>query len=215
MLIHVTPRIYIPFRARSCEITELTVAELGISLTKDELVARQPCPNKLLFVASRRKGRKAISGLFFETSVRPAFFSVEAKWVVNGTAPVTHVTHYAILDQDNDCVTDNMMLWYGAQQGGRKWEDRWAEWAKDLTPARAMPVMELLGAGPLRLPTEAHRKDLTTSDGNLTRRTEQFSMHTVESERLIGPWGLASNPWGADRLPEGTSAFQCQISAKG
>lgn len=204
MLIHITPRIYIPHLVRACELVSLNIAELGVSLTSADLATRQPYPNKRLWAACKRVGQKAISGVLFETDEHVSAFTSIARWAVDGELLVTHTTRYNAIDDKYDCVTDNMILWYGISVGSREWEERWADWAKDLSPSQAQPRMEIVGTGPLALPHVAHRQDRVSSDGVIMERTEEFGMLTVQRERVL-------NAYNAERVPHIDCAFRCTL----
>lgn len=203
MLIHVTPRMHISHFVDSCELVSLDIAELGVSLTSTDLVARQPFPNKRIWAACKRVGRKAICGVLFETEEHVHDFTSKARWMVDGELLVTHTTKYKIIDDKYDCVTDNMLLWYGHSSDNREWENRWADWAKDLSPAQAQPRMEIVGVGPHALPNETNRVDRVSVNGVLMERTEEFAMLTVQRDRLL-------NSYDVVRVPTLDSAFQCK-----
>ncbi len=202
MLIHITPRIYIPHLVHACELVSLGIEELGVSLTSGDLATRQPYPNKRLWAACKRVGRRAISGVLFETDDHVNAFTSIARWAVDGEPLVTHTTRYKVLDDTYDCVTDNMILWHGTLTGRRgEWERRWADWAKDFSPAQAQPRMEIVGVGPHALPNETHREDRVSSSGVIIERTEEFGILTVQRERLLNPYVV--------RVPTLDSAFRC------
>lgn len=210
MLIHITPNIYIPYFVKSCELVSLKINELGVCLTSVDLATRKPFPNKRIRVACKRVGQKAISGVLFDTVDHVADFTSVARWSVVGLHRfnsgadllVTHTTKYKVLDDKYDCVSDHMLLWYDSSSGQQKWERRWADWAKDLSPAQAQPRMELIGEGPDALPKEAHRIDTISSCGVIIERTETFGMLTIQRERL-------RNSSYVERMPALESAVQC------
>jgi hypothetical protein len=186
MLIHITPRMYIPHQVNSCELRSLSIQEFGFSLTSKDLAVRRPYPNKRLWAACRRTGQKAVTGLLLQTE-QPAFkFTVKSQWVVDDCAePFIHVTNYHVLDDEYDCVSDNMLLWYAYEGRGQKWAQRWAPGFEQLSPARAAPRMEIFPCGPGVPPREAHRRDIIGKDGFIDKRTENFQMLTIEPERLF------------------------------
>lgn len=201
MHIHITPRIYLPFLVRSCELVSLEIAELGVSLTNKELVTRQPYPNKRIWAGSRRIGRKAIAGVLFDSTEWVPSYTAVTRWSVDDEAPVTHTVRYEVLDRDFGLTTDNMLFWYATTSGGRKWARRWAGWTAELPPAQAQPMMEFFGPGPHALPKRVNREDLLSDRGFISSRDEKFPLHTVELERLLNPYG--------DRMPTLEAAFQC------
>jgi hypothetical protein len=186
MLIHITPRMYIPHQVALCDLVSLTIKEFGLSLTSKDLAVRKPYPNKRLWAACRRTGKIAITGLLLQTEQPVSKFTVESKWVIDGNAePFTHVTNYHVLDDKYDCVSDNMLLWYGYEGVGKKWERRWAPAFERMSPAQAAPRMEIFPCGPGVPPREGHRRDILGEDGFIDKRTENFQMLTIEPERLF------------------------------
>jgi hypothetical protein len=202
VLIHITPKIYIPYQILAVELVSLDIPELEIALTRAELATRQPYPNKRYWTACKRLGQKAISGVLFETTGHVFTFTSVARWAIDGELLVTHTTNYAVLDDKYDCVTDNMILWYGTSSGRLDWERRWADWAKELTPARAEPHMEVIGAGPCAPRKEAHRIDRVSNSGLIMERIEDFGMLTVQRDRVLHSRDVR-------RVPSQGSAFQC------
>lgn len=80
MLIHITPRIYIPSAVKSCEMTGLKIEQLGVSFSAEQIATRKPYPNKRFHVACRRNNRRAVQGLLFSVGAAPREFTVE-QWV--------------------------------------------------------------------------------------------------------------------------------------
>lgn len=189
MLIHITPRIYIPQLVHSCELLSLQVEELGLSLSQYDLATRKPYDNKRFSVACRRIGSKAIEGLLIEAEGHVPAYTSTAVWKV-GVTPVHHLllihhTHHQVLDHQFDAVSDNMLLWYASERAGRTFERRWPEWANELTPAEAQPRMELLGPNLGGLPRPPGVSERLNARGFVLERTTNFALHTIERQRLI------------------------------
>lgn len=201
MLIHITPRIYIPSAVKSCVITGLKIEQLGVSFSAEQIATRKPYLNKRFHVACRRNNRRATQGLLFSVGAAPREFTVECEWLINGSACAKHSVEYKILDDEMDAVSDNMLLWYA--DAGRKYKLRWPHWAQSMSPMEAMPRMEFMAGS---LPLQPHRKqpqhrsDLVES-GRLISRQEVFGMHTLEKDRLF-------NLSYSDRMPNIWDAFQ-------
>jgi hypothetical protein len=202
MLIHITPRMYIPHRVASCELASLNIKEFGLKLTEKDLMARKPYPNKRFWVACRRKGQRAISGILLTTDLPVTSFTVEAHWVIDGhQQPFTHVTNYRVLDSAHELVSDNMLLWYSFESRGEEWESRWAPAYKHLSPAQASPKMEIFPRQRGADPAEKHRRDTLGVEGFIEQRSEDFQMLTLEPERLFSPRTFS------DRMPSRDSAI--------
>lgn len=203
MLIHITPRLYLPSFVERCELDSLCIVELGVSLSGHELAARRPYPNKQLWAGQTRIGRKALSGILFDAPESVRSFTAVARWAVTLYGDLyserletvaTHRVEYHILDGEFDAVTDNMLLWYGDTGERREWSTRWAPGAIGKSPAQAQPIMEIFpdgrsGLGPWRV-----GPDRLTNRGLIAERIESFGMLTLERDRL------KRHPF-ADRMP--------------
>lgn len=199
MLLHITPKLFSPFR--NVELIDLEIAQLGLRLTTaNDLVTRRPYPNKRYAVGCRKLGRKAIDGILIETSATVDEFRYVARWAVEAETVVTHRVDYKVLDHDFDTASDSMMLWYAccAELGG--WSDRWPAWAKDAAPIYSAPMMEVVPPVPSRQPSTEDVMDELT--GWITNRRQTFAMPTIERERLL-------NTKVRERMPSPASVFRC------
>lgn len=208
MLIHITPRIIQPKNhCFPCTLVELSVPELELSLTSNELATRKPYPNKNYSVGCRRAGLKTIDGILVDTPTRNIdHYTVTAKWSLSEEADIilTHVVRHIILDNDFDAVSDNMLLWQGAET----WESRWPDFAAGWSPASAQPRMDILSR------PEAPKRDGEVEDETIPvligeeglsamlirHRFETFRLPTIERERLL-------NARPDERLPTLELAF--------
>lgn len=193
MLIHITPRIYIPHAVKSCEMTSLKIEQLGVYFSGEQIAVRKPYPNRRFHVACRRNNRRAIQGLLFSVGVAPSEFTVESEWLINGSSCAKHSVKYEILDEEMGAVSDNMLLWYA--DSAQKYALRWPQWAQSMSPVEAMPTMEFAAGS---LPLRPRRSDVVQA-GHLISRKEVFGMHTLEKSRLFD-----SN---SDRMPNIWDAF--------
>ena len=140
MLIHITPRIYIPHAVKSCEMTLLKIEQLGVSLSCEQIAVRKPYPNKRFHVACRPNNRRAVTGFLFSAGVALREFTVESEWLINGSSCAKHSVEYEILDKEMDEVSDNMLLWHA--DSAQKCALMWPQWAQSIFPVEAMPTME-------------------------------------------------------------------------
>jgi len=158
LLLHITPKIWCPFSTfRTVELIDLKIEPLGLHLRDSELVARRPCPNKLIAVACRRQGRAALNGILIETP-RPSEdkFTCITRWAILGEFLATHRVDYRLLDDDYDAASDDMTLWHGyvpeligvSPLVFKGWTHRYPAWVENLPPVAVEPKMEfILAAG--------------------------------------------------------------------
>jgi hypothetical protein len=177
MLFHIRPRLYSPFRV---ELIDFTIDPVGIRLVGGvDLATRRPYANKFYAVACRKRGKKAIDGIFIETAAGIDELHTTARWAVEATSAVTHHVHYRLLDHDFDAASDHLVFLYACSAGLGGWSSRWPENAKGIPPVKEEPVMEVVP-----LMNRAESED--TYDGEwITTRRETFAMPTIERERLV------------------------------
>jgi hypothetical protein len=199
MLFHIRPRLYSPFK--NVEIIDLQIDPLGMRLVGGvDLATRSPYPNKFYAVACRKRGKKAIDGIFIETEAGVDELHTRARWAVDAALAVTHHVHYRLLDRDFDAASDNLMFLHACSAALGGWSSRWPENAKGIPPVKAEPVMEVV---PL-MNRVARSED--TYDGEwITTRRDTFAMPTIERERLL-------NTKINHRMPTADEAFS---AAKG
>jgi hypothetical protein len=200
MLLHLTPRFYLCYSDVHVDIVDMSIPELGLTLKGDkDVVLRTPYPNKRYKVVCRKKGRKAINGIFIETDKRLNDFTVVTRWGVNSDISV-HKIHYHIIDSDYDAVTEYIMMWsgfYGTPYNSRTKEPQWI-------PAKDQPRMVTL------LNDSESKRDesiynVVDGEGIVRERTEYIEMPTVERERL------AIQFWGNKRLPAIEDSFSANV----
>ncbi|MGS0621235.1 DUF6012 family protein [Xanthomonas oryzae] len=183
MLIHLTPKFYQPHRQDlTVDLVDLTVAELALNLIGGgDLTTRRPYPNKHYLVGCRKIGQKAVSGLLIKAEGHVPHYTVTTRWAVGAERLVSHVVRYQVLDDDFDCVTDEMTTWYASATLG--WPSRWpVQDALHKAPCHAAPRMDLKDDS--RSTSDFPQVHDTWSDGWLVRREESFTLHTVQLERL-------------------------------
>ena len=84
MRLHLVPKIFNKYADVTAELVSVEVPEIGLTLVAGiDIVTRRPYPNKAYHVACRKKGRKAITGLFVDVEEHLANFTVSTTWKVN------------------------------------------------------------------------------------------------------------------------------------
>lgn len=191
MLIHITPKIYRPAELAfisKCTLSEIHIPELGLTLVHGEDIdTRKPYPNKSYFVGCRKKGRKAIEGLFIESPTHLSTFTVINKWLVDGEGTVTHKVNYRVLDNDYDAVSDSMILWHATSESLGGWENRTPENMKPFSrenlqaaaPVNLQPRMDLMPGKRI-----ADFEDELNDFGLIHSREETFTLPTIQKERF-------------------------------
>jgi hypothetical protein len=184
MLIHISPRFYTGPYAVPVQLVDVTVEQLGLVLRDGvDLVMRQPFPNKRIYVASRKTGRKAMNGLLIDTGeARVKEFDVITRWAVFAGEVVTHRVKYVVLDEEFDAVSAEMVLWRAMCESLGGWESRMPALPSDASPASHMPRMAII-------PEDREQRtgdvvDKLNGAGMVKERVEVFSMPTIQPARL-------------------------------
>jgi len=205
MLIHLTPRYYAKYSDVQVDVIDVEVPELKLLLKANEdIIIRTPFPNKNYKVASRKKGRKAINGIFIETEGMLQNFTVITRWAVNGEIS-RHETFYHISDDKFDAVTEEDFLWNGFNNTPYRSRSK-----EDTTLIKRQSSMVTLIS------------DLNSNDGDsnwtynetdncgiVRYRAEFIKLPTVERARLTVPF------FGNKRLPAYDDAFIAQVYTYG
>lgn len=198
MLIHISPQfLTCEASGNNCEIVDLTIPELDLALKGGvDIVSRRPFPNKRYVVASRKVGRRAMRGLLIEAPNHIRSFTAHARWAVDAEVIVHHKVKYLIEDTDFDAVSDYMVLWYKYQQEGVDYAARFIDPKPGSTPANTQPRFDLR-------PTASRMGDIQDriENGIIVERVETFRLPTIESQRILSPFG------GRHRIPSLESAF--------
>lgn len=192
MLIHLRPRCFSPFE--NVALVDLRIRELGLHLIGGrELTTRRPYPNKRYAVACAKVGRKAVDGLFMETSAAVSSFTAIIRWAIEAEFVATHIVEYEILDSRFDAVSENMTAWHRTSQ----WEDRRP--APQATRNAGEPRMEIVGKdGAVEKDGVSTQKDPVS--GYIIWRRERLSMPTIQKERMV-------NTSSEDRWPSMATAI--------
>lgn len=179
MLIHIVPKIYealVP-----CDIVDVSIPECGLVLVGGkDIVARRPYPNKKYVVGCRKQGRKAMNGIFVEVEGTLPSYTVITRWEA-GSRIITHIVKHEVLDKDFDAVSDDMITWYSG--GSPKFKNRWPDCYRKGVPVSQQPRMDVVGAEAGGCSRPADVNDFY-EDRYIIRRTETFSLPTIERERV-------------------------------
>ena len=186
MLIHIIPRLACGNSASKCELIDVVVPELGLTLLGDKhLTVRKPYPNKTYLVACRKIGRGAVNGILINTEQQAKVFTSVTRWCIDDTREITHRVVYVVEDSDSDfdMVSEQMILWgaHCSSLGG--WESRYPKGVTYGSPMASQPSMELAPGG-FRRPGSVN--DMLDDEGNISKRLEIFIMPTIERDRYLG-----------------------------
>lgn len=204
MLIHLTPRYYLKYSDVKVDIIDVEIPELKVHLQANvDIVLRTPFPNKNYKVVCRKKGRKAINGIFVETDKQIQFFTVITRWAVNGEIS-RHQTHYHITDNDFDAVTEEDMLWSGFFNTPYRTRCKEIE-EKGVSVKRQAAMVTLTGDLNSNDDDSNWTYNSVDSDGIVRYRAEFITLPTVEPERLTIPF------FGNKRLPSNDDKFDGKV----
>jgi hypothetical protein len=205
VLVHLQPKLYSPFK--SVSIIALDIDGLGLELVGNtDLTTRRPYPNKNYAVACRKQGHKAVDGILIETDAPVHDFVCRVMWSVENQLLVSHRVHYEVIDSDFDAASADMTLWYSyLNEDGTLTPDRRPAWARERPPVHAEPLMEVIA----RASTRHGREDVVDEleRGWIIRRSESFSMPTIERERI-------TNPEFNERMPPVSAVFWANVQVR-
>lgn len=185
MLIHITPRIYLPY-GMEANILDVTIDEIGLTLKGGtDIKVCRPYPNKNYWIARAKTGRKAVAGILVDTPSHIDRFTVVSRWAVGTENIAVHRVDYEVLDADYQAVTDNIMLWYGCSGSLGDWASRWPEGEQYQAPVYEQPTMELFTGAHAGPPRTNRVHDRLDAAGRITERVETFRIPTVEPDRIV------------------------------
>lgn len=205
MLLHITPRYYLKYSDVLVDLLDVSIPELNLILKAGEdLVVRTPHRNKCYKVACRKKGRKALNGIFIETDVAVRNFTVVTRWIVNASIS-THVVHYHINDDEFDAATEEEFFWSGFSATPYRTRKKNEEGKESFS--KRQPAMITDPEDFEFCDEESHLTYNESDDAGIIRyRTETYNMPSVERERLCIPF------WGNKRLPLTEHSFNARLS---
>jgi len=199
MLLHLVPKIVNRYRDITVSLVDVSIPELNLHLRNNiDVVVRKPYPNKTHHVVCRKKGLKAIDGIFVLTNKQLSNFSVVTRWRVEESGKVLeHVVNYTLLDNEYDCLSDDPISWMSTNDG--VFTNRTPTHLESYTPLESRVAMEVLFTG-----NQSFKKCFFDDafEGNmLIKRVENSSLHTIKRERLLH-WQRKT-----DRMPSIVDAF--------
>ncbi|MDF9778780.1 DUF6012 family protein [Pseudomonas baetica] len=211
MLLHVTPKLHQPSeRFHDAVLVDIRIPALGLHLREGrDVIARTPYPNKEYLVASRKYGRKSVTGFFIHAPAETREFVITTRWAVNAEFLLSHTVEYSILDADYDAASDNMMLWGNLHPSHGGWPTRWPSVAKDWTPSTHAPQMDTYPKALSKSKRQGDVRDVINDRGLIVGRHERFRLPSLERDRVVMRNNLT------DRMPVIDSAFVsplCQAS---
>ena len=118
MLLHLSPRVYWPYK--NAVIVDLESETLGLHLVGGvDLITGHPYPNKGWAIACpKTRTRKAFTGLLIETSSPVEQWHMTARWGMKDTDLMfTHQVDYRLLDRDFDTVSEDSNVWHEMWEG--------------------------------------------------------------------------------------------------
>lgn len=204
MLIHLAPRYFLNYSNVTVELLDLFLPELNMTLVSGkDITIRTPYPNKCYKVICRKKGRKAINGIFIETDKIIENFTAITRWAVNGEVS-THTVHFHLEDSDFDAVTECQLLWNGFHN--TPFTSRKSNLQNEWIPAKDQPrmLLDTDTANQLDGMRESHYS-LVDNNDIIRSRVEYYAVPTVERERLSVP------SWFNDRLPALDDCFSATV----
>jgi hypothetical protein len=182
MLLHLRPRLF-SLQFGIVSVVDMEIPSLGLRLLGNvDLTTRRPYPNKHYAVACRKRGHKAVDGIFIDTGEPVEHIDCITRWAIDAKAVVTHRVRYTLLDRDFDSASDHMLLWWACSDSLGGWSDRHPRGKERFLPVQIEPVMELIEARADR-PNAHDTFDETL--GWIALREQTFEMPTIERERLL------------------------------
>lgn len=208
MLLHITPKLYQPSeRFHSATLVDIRIPELGLVLREGkDLVARTPYADKHYLVASRKHGRKSVTGLFIEAQAGVHEFTVTTRWALNAEHLLTHTVEYSMLDSECDAASDNMLLWGNLHPTHGGWRSRWPAVARNWTSSTHAPQMDSYPATVTRYKREGDVRDQLNDLGIIVNRFQRFQLPSLERGRVVMRNNLT------ERMPVIESAFVSRVS---
>ena len=209
MLIHITPTIFIGSydKPLECELLDLTVKELGLTLVGGkDLATRRPFPNKHFLVGCRKVRKTAMNGILIESREALSSYDVVTRWEVFSSFVrrfvLTHHCTYNVIDTEFEAVSDAMHLWSAtAGEPLGDWASRRPKGMKWVPSVPWQPKMDIWSASHGGIERQGDVHDLV-KNGRVLERVETFQVPTIEPERLLSYRG-----W-SQRIPGMELAFK-------
>lgn len=197
MKVHLTPSIFNKYSNINVELIDLEFPELDLVLKSGvEVVASTPYPNKCITVVRRKKGRKAINGIFIDIPIGMKKFTLNTRWSVDAERILLHTVIYNLIDSDYDFATQDPTMWYSTFDGSQ--ENRMP--CDGIIPCHFTARMEI-----------AFDENETSKQGDyvdcyndnmLISRIENYPLPTIKESNLFGKY----NPH-LERMPSMDDSF--------
>lgn len=194
-LLHLVPRFFGTFSA--VELVDLTIEPLGLRLCGGrDLATRKPYPNKRYSIVCRKRGQRAIEGIFVMMEAPVESLDYTARWSIDAEVVVTHRVQYRLLDCKFDAASDEKMLWHACSAGLGGWASRWPDPMKPEHPLLNRPVMvaHLSDAAHFTGEGEDPAEHQTVRGGLVVERRQECALPTLERGRF-------TSPLAGDRMP--------------
>lgn len=199
-LLHLVPRFFGTFTA--VELVDLTIEPTGLTLRGGrDLATRKPYPNKRYSIACRKRGQRAIEGIFVMMGAPVESLDYTARWSVDAEVVVTHRVQYRLLDREFDAASDDKMLWHACSASLGGWASRWPEPRDAESPCSTAPVMvaHVSDAAHFREGAAGDSAQHQLAEGGLVvERRQRFDMPTLERGRFTSPLAGDRRPLVAD-----------------
>jgi hypothetical protein len=188
----------------TAELVDFSIEKWNVKLDgHNDLITKRPYKNKSYQVASRRIGRRAVDGIFFEVEGLVSEFTTVSHWLHDYGSVVEHVVHYKVIDTDYDAISDDTTMWHGASPKLGGWEPRWPVGVVP-NPARHEHKMTLEDS-------PSDRPDVVLEyglDGLACYREETFRLPTLQRDRVVNHL----NMFAKRVVPDITDAIKVTIS---
>lgn len=112
MFLHLVPKIFHPM-GNLCTLDSVSIPELSLRLTDNELVAMRPYPNKQ-YLVGMLKGRRALNGFLVKSPRALEEFIMVSVWNIEGFGKKTHTLKTFVEDTDYDMVSHDVLLAQGS-----------------------------------------------------------------------------------------------------
>ncbi|MGR5296854.1 DUF6012 family protein [Vibrio mediterranei] len=181
MLIHITPRLYLPFvSVAKPKLERIELPELDRVLTADrDFTVRTPYANEKMLVACPKREKKQV-GLCFMADNSIDTFTMNAHWRAFDGSTLNHIVQYSLEDSEFDTVSDDIFLWGRLINGAGHFGNRTPTALRVFSPHQLRPTMEIV---PLSFHLHAH--DIRDNRGIILERRQSLSMPTIERNRLL------------------------------
>lgn len=197
MLIHLTPKILMRHPKETCRLLDFSCEDFNLQLIGGrDIIANRPYANKLFQVVAPANGHNCINGILVDALGPASKFTTVTRWELSAGHIVSHIVNYQISDYVYDTASAEVALWYSKMADGIYFEPRWPVSGAAVTT----PLMETCPS--LENPGVIRRQDVIDKKGRLVERHEDFTMPTIQRQRLTSGAYIP-----VDQLPATSSCF--------